>query len=72
MAPLERYTLPARTVSLVELVEVLDQLPFLDWTIHQGNGNGVTVEITFNQFCQPESEQRSVVSAKGQQGEGVT
>ena len=53
-----------RTVSLVEVVEVLDQLPFLDWTIRHGFAGDVAVEITFNQFCQPPSYEKSIVSAK--------
>ena len=54
--PLQQFTLTSRTISLVEIVEVLDQLSFLDWAVGSSRNHGVDfveVEITFNQFCQP-------------------
>ncbi len=52
--PLQNFTRRIWLADLEEFVKVIDQLPFLDWTIHPGDGEiTAVVEITFNQFCQP-------------------
>lgn len=65
--PLETYMMLVSPIELGDVIAVLDQLSFLDWTAHSvGTPGGVEVEISFNQACRPVDAERSVVSARGQ------
>ena len=62
--PLETFVLSITPAVIGPFIATLDELSFLNWTIHSTGSSVTEVEITFNQFCQPVTDQ-SVVSAKG-------
>ena len=65
--PLETYTMLISPREVENVIEVLDQLRFLDWTAHStGTAGGLEVEITFNQECRPVDVDGAIYAAKSQ------